>query len=570
MSAIADSSTLEVMWSRLNSIADEAAITLVRTSFSTVVRESKDLTCVLFDTLGRSLAQAAMSIPSFTGTLPLTMKHFLQRYPAKEWRAGDVVMTNDPWLGSGHLPDINIAVPVFLRRKLVGFAGLVAHAPDIGGKTLSATAAEIYEEGLRLPVCRLARAGKWSEDIVDLIRTNVRVPDEVLGDLNALVAAGEVAQRRIVEFMKEFELNDLSELANEIQKRAETAMRNRIRALPQGTYHHTLITDGFDEPLKIQLALRVLKDRLELDYTGTAPQQRSGINAPWCYTYSYSVFAVKSVLTPEVPNNEGTFRPISVHAPERSLLNARFPAATGARSTTGHFVVTAVYGALGQIVPERVLAECGAPRPIVVLRGIGDDGRPFSQTLFCMGSMGARPTEDGISCIAYPTNTSVTPVEVVETGAAIRIGRKEIIQDSGGAGKFRGGCGQWLEVELLTKAPVTISVRSDRTRNPARGVAGGGPGSCTRVLLNGEKINPKGITIAHTGDRLRVETPGSGGYGDPLERDPERIHTDVTNGVVSAAAGRSLYGAVIDDATGQLDLAATVRLRQELRSNKSG
>lgn len=552
MTAIADSSTLEVMWSRLNSIADEAAITLVRTSFSTVVRESKDLTCVLFDVQGRSLAQATMSIPSFTGTLPLTMKHFLKRYPAKQWQPGDVVMTNDPWLGSGHLPDINIAVPVFLRRKLVGFAGLVAHATDIGGKTLSATASEIFEEGLRFPVCRLARAGKWSEDILDIIRTNVRVPDEVIGDLNALVAAGQVAQRRIVEFMKEFKLDDLTELANEIQKRAETAMRNRIRLLPQGTYHHTLITDGFDEPLKIQLALKVFKDRIELDYTGTASQQRNGINSPWCYTYSYSVFAVKSVLTPEVPNNEGTFRPITVHAPERSLLNAAFPAATGARSTTGHFVVTAVYGALAQIVPDRVLAECGAPRPIIVLRGTRDDGRAFSQTLFCMGSMGARPTADGISCIAYPTNTAVTPVEVVETGVPLRIAKKEIIQDSGGPGKYRGGCGQWQEVELLTEAPVTISVRADRTRNPARGAAGGEPGSCTRVLLNNKDINSKGITIGHKGDRLRVMTPGSGGYGDPRERDPRKVAEDVANGLVSAEAARTRYGAAIDGAAAQV------------------
>ncbi len=563
MRTIADSSTLEVMWSRLNSIADEAAITLVRTSFSTVVRESKDLTCVLFDTLGRSLAQATMSIPSFTGTLPLTMKHFLQRYPAEQWRPGDVVMTNDPWLGSGHLPDINIAVPIFLGRKLVGFAGLVAHATDIGGKTLSATALEIFEEGLRLPVCRLVRAGKWSEDIVELIRTNVRVPDEVIGDLNALVAAGEIAQRRMVEFMKEFRLSGLGPLADEIQGRAEAAMRARIRALPDGTYHQTLTTDGFDEPLVIQLALKVKKDRLELDFTGTAPQQRSGINSPWCYTYSYSVFAVKSVLTPEVPNNEGTFRPISVHVPERSLLNAAFPAATGARSTTGHFVVTAVYGALAQIVPDRVLAECGAPRPIVVVRGMRDDGRPFSQTLFCMGSMGARPKDDGISCIAYPTNTAVTPVEIVESGVPLRILRKEIICDSGGPGEFRGGCGQWQEVELLTEAPAMISVRADRTRNPARGAAGGEAGSCTRVLLNDREISSKGITVAQKGDRLRVMTPGSGGYGLPFARDPRRTALDVGNGLVSMEAALSRYGVVVDPDTFAPDVAATARVRRK-------
>lgn len=562
MNAVADSSTLEVMWSRLNSIADEAAITLIRTSFSTVVRESKDLTCVLFDTRGRSLAQATMSVPSFTGTLPLTMKHFLERYPAKQWLPGDVVMTNDPWLGSGHLPDINIAVPVFLKRKLVGFAGLVAHATDIGGKTLSATATEIYEEGLRVPVCRLVRAGKWSEDILDLIRTNVRVPDEVVGDLNALVAAGEIAHRRMVDFMKEFGLHDLTDLADEIQKRAEIAMRARIRALPRGTYHHTLIMDGFDEPLKIQVALRVVKDRLELDYTGSSPQQRSGINSPWCYTYSYSVFAIKAVLTPEVPNNEGTFRPITVHVPERSLLNPAFPAATGARSTSGHFVVTAVYGALAQIVPSRVLAECGAPRPIIVVRGMRDDGRPFSQTLFCMGSMGARPTADGLSCIAYPTNTSVTPVEVVETGVPLRITKKEIIRDSGGAGKYRGGCGQWQEVELLSDAPSTISVRADRTQNPARGAAGGEPGSCTRILLNDREIDPKGITMGCKGDRLRVMTPGSGGYGDPFERDAARIATDVSNGFVSPEAAHKLYGAVIDPTSGELDVAATAKYRK--------
>jgi N-methylhydantoinase B len=542
MGAIADASALEIMWSRLNAIADEAAASLIRTSFSTVVRESKDLSCVLFDAKGQSLAQSAISVPSFTGTLTLTMKHFLRRYPVEEWRPGDVVITNDPWIGSGHLPDINMAVPVFLRRRLVGFVGLVGHVTDMGGKTLSATAGEIFEEGLRIPICRLATRGRWSEPLLELIRANVRVPMEVIGDLNALVAAGEVAQRRLIGFMTEFGLADLADLSSEILSRSERVMTERIAALPRGTYRHSLATDGLGTPLTMQVALTVSHGRMMIDYEGTSPQQPSGLNCPWCYTYSYSIFAVKSVLAPEVQNNEGIFRPISVVAPEASILNARFPAATGARSTTGHFVVTAVYGALAGIVPSRVLAECGAPRPIVVLRGLHDDGRPFSQTLFCMGSMGARPGDDGISCVAYPTNTAVTPVEVVETTAPVRIVRKEIIPDSGGAGRFRGGCGQRIELEFLANAPITVSVRADRTRNPARGAAGGLAGACARVQLNGQDIDPMGITLCRKGDRLSVETPGSGGYGNPLERDRQRLLDDLARGLVTPSAAKALYG----------------------------
>jgi N-methylhydantoinase B len=559
-----DAGTLEIMWSRLTSIADEAATTLVRTSFSTVVRESKDLSCALFDVTGCSLSQAAMSMPAFTGTMPLTMKHFLRRYPAEQWRAGDVLITNDPWLGSGHLPDINMALPIYRGEKLVGFTFLVAHAPDIGGKTLSATCREIFEEGLRIPIVHLYRAGEPCEQVMEFIRSNVRVPDEVLGDLHAMVAAGEVARRRLLEFMHEFRLGDLTALAGEIQFRAERAMREQIRALPDGEYHHQLTTDGMDEQLTIALTLRVLGDRLELDFSGTSPQQPSGINVPLCYTHSFSVYAVKSVLTPTVPNNEGTFRPITVTAPEGCILNPRFPAATGARSTTGHFVVPAVYGAMAQLAPERVLAECGAPRPIVVLRGSRDDGRAFTQTVFCMGSMGARPTQDGISCIAFPTNCWVTPVEVLESSTnAIRVRRKELIPESGGAGRFRGGYGQRYEIESVSDEPLTISVRADRTRNPATGLDGGLAGACTHIRLNGQDINPKGITIAKNGDLLQVDTPGSGGHGDPLERDPLMVCTDYQHQLVTLEGARHLYGVVIDPACRSVDVDATARLRTQ-------
>lgn len=564
-----DAGTLEIMWSRLTSIADEAATTLVRTSFSTVVRESKDLSCALFDTRGRSLSQAAMSMPAFTGTMPLTMKHFLGRYPPDQWRPGDVLITNDPWLGSGHLPDISMAMPMFRGDRLMGFTFLVAHAPDIGGRTLSATCREIFEEGLRIPIVHLYRGGVPCEQVMDFIRSNVRVPDEVLGDLHAMVAAGEVARRRLLEFMAEFRLDDLTTLAHEIQSRAERAMRDQIRALPDGVYHHQLTTDGMDEELRIALTLRVQGDRLTLDYAGTSPQQPSGINVPLCYTHSFTVYAVKSVLTPSVPNNEGTFAPITVTAPEGSILNPRFPAATGARSTTGHFVVPAVYGAMAQLAPERVLAECGAPRPIVVLRGTRDDGRAFTQTVFCMGSMGARPRQDGISCIAFPTNCWVTPVEVLESSTtAIRVRRKELLPESGGAGRYRGGYGQRYEIESVSDEPLTISVRADRTRNPATGLEGGLAGSCTRVRLNGRDIDPKGITIAKKGDLLQVDTPGAGGHGDPLERDPEWVCRDVRYGLLTRIGARRDYGVVIDDTATRDDAQATERLRAQMRRER--
>ena len=565
-----DAGTLEIMWSRLTSIADEAATTLVRTSFSTVVRESKDLSCALFDTAGCSLSQAAMSMPAFTGTMPLTMKHFLKRYPAEQWRPGDVLITNDPWLGSGHLPDISMALPIFRGDHLVGFTFLVAHAPDIGGKTLSATCREIFEEGLRIPIVHLYKAGEPCEQVIEFIRNNVRVPDEVLGDLHAMVAAGEVAKRRLLEFIAEFKLDDLTSVASEIQFRAERAMRDQIRALPDGTYFHKLTTDGMDEELTIALTLRIAGDSLEIDYTGSSAQQPSGINVPLCYAYSFTVYAVKTVLTPSVPNNEGTFRPITVTAPEGCILNPRFPAATGARSTTGHFVVPAVYGAMAQLAPERVLAESGAPRPIIVLRGTRDDERPFTQTVFCMGSMGARPTQDGISCIAFPTNCWVTPVEVLESSTtAIRVGCKELIPESGGAGRFRGGYGQRYEIESISSEPLTISVRADRTKNPAIGLAGGSAGACTRIRLNGEDINSKGITIAKKGDLLRVDTPGSGGHGDPLDRDPEKVFTDFKYGLVSEAGARNLYGVIFDAERIGVDATATSERRAEMKKGRT-
>lgn len=528
-----DPVSLTVLWNRLIASVDEAAATLVRTAFSTVVRESNDFACLILDRHGNNLAQNTIAAPSFVGTMPRTLRHFLDRFSLDTWHEGDVVITNDPWMGTGHLPDFSMAMPVFRQGRLVAFAGNVAHMPDIGGTIWGADATELFEEGLRILPTRLVRDGRINEPLLQIIADNVRVPDLTLGDLNAQVASLQMQVERLHRLLDDAGLNDLDALGNGIMARTEGAMAEAIGAIPEGEYGYSLETDGFDRPLVIALRLVARQGRLHCDYTGTSPQIARGLNSVYNYTYSYTAYPLKCALAPHIPNNEGVCRRIDVTAPEGSLLNPRFPAPVGARNMTGHFLSALVFGALFQAVPHLVMAEPAAPANRSVFAGRWDSGEPFSLVLFTSGGLGAQTHRDGLTCAAFPSNAGFASVEISENAAPVMITCKNIRPESAGPGRFRGGFGQDIGIKVLCQNPVTLSVLMDRVHHPPRGFASGGDAQPAAILRNGEPIPSKGRTVLQPGDVVLISCAGGGGVGDPRDRDPQQTARDLQEGLVT-------------------------------------
>jgi N-methylhydantoinase B len=540
-----DPVTLEILWSRLISIADESAAALLRTSFSTIVRESNDFGTVLMDAKGDSLSENTGGIPSFSGILPRTLKHFIAKYPIETWKPGDCVLTNDPWLATGHLPDITVAMPIFHKGKLVGFSGSIAHSPDIGGSLWSADCRELFEEGIRIPPMKFLKEGKPNEDLVEMILGNVRLPDQVLGDLNAQVTANQVCGRRLVEFLEDAELDNVEGLSGALQRRAESAMRQAIEKVPDGTYRAAVDADGFDEDVThIECTIKVDGSNMAIDYEGTSKQIDRGLNTVMNYTYAYSAYPVKCALDPRTPRNEGSYRPIQVTAPEGTILNPRYPAPCNARQLTGHLLVGVIYRALSQAVPDLVLADCGsAPSMRAVFSGADRQGNRFSQILFASGGMGAAPHKDGLSTIAFPTNAGAGSIEAFESIAPLIVWRKEYRPDSGGAGKQRGGLGQECVIENRSDTPLRLSLLSDRWYHPAQGILGGGPGATSEISFSdGTVPHQKSRTQIAPGMRLRMCFAGGGGYGEPAERETAQIQDDIKNGYVTPDAARRDYG----------------------------
>lgn len=540
-----DPISLEIYWSRLISIADEAAAALLRTSFSTIVRESNDFTTALMDARGNALAENTAGIPSFVGTLPRTLRHFLERFPAEQWHPGDCVITNDPWMATGHLPDVTMVMPIHHKGRLVGFSGTIAHLPDIGGSLWASDCRELFEEGLRIQPVKLYDAGRPNQTVFDFITGNVRVPDQVLGDIEAQVTANSVGGRRLCEFLDDTRIDNLVGLSQALQERAERAMRQAITEVPDGVYRSTVRADGFDEDeTRIECAVTVRGSELHVDYEGTSKQIDRGLNSVMNYTYAYTVYPIKCALDPLTPRNEGSYRSVSVSAPLGSILNPGYPAPCGARQLTGHLLAGAVYSALSQAIPDRVIAECGsAPTLRSVFSGFDRHRNRFSQVFFAAGGMGASATQDGHACIAFPTNTGSGSIEAFEAISPLIVWRKELLQDSGGIGEYRGGLGQIVEIEVVAPERLRLSLLSDRQKYPAQGLFGGGPGAPVRIsLVDGRTPHPKSRTTMDTGDRLILRFSGGGGYGKPSERHSDAIRRDVRNGYVSAEAARRDYG----------------------------
>jgi N-methylhydantoinase B len=541
MSKTLDPVTLEILWSRLVTVTNEQAAALQRTSFTPIVRESGDLSAAVFDARGLMLAQAVTGTPGHINSLATAMHHFLAAFPPETLQQGDVLITNDPWMTSGQLNDLSVVTPVFRHSKLIGFFGNTCHAMDIGGRGLSADAGEVYEEGLSIPITKLFSAGAPNEELLRILGANVRTPYEVLGDVHAQVAGNQVGVSRLLEYLDDFGLDDLEDLGAEILSRSERAMREAISKLPDGTYVKTIHTDGLDEPVTIRCTVRVDGDEILVDYEGSSAQVDRGMNVVLNYTAAYTSYAVKCAVTPEVPHNDGSFRPVTTIAPEGSILNPRFPAAVAARHIVGHFLPHAVLGALAQIIPERVVAEGAGNIWLTTVRGAGRDR--FVTVFFAAGGMGARPTKDGLSCHSFPSGIATAPVEIIETTSPLVIRRKELRPDSGGPGKFRGGLGQTIEVEVRTGEPFIVSSLSDRMKFAAEGYIGGKPGGKGSFRTStGTRPNIKLSQRFPAGTSFTLELPGGGGFYDPLERDPRAVADDVAEGLVSPRSAQQDYG----------------------------
>ena len=521
-----DAVTLEIFWRRIISAVDEAAKALRRTSFSTLVNESNDFAVVLTDARGQSLAQNTESIPSFIGTLPVTVKEFVRQIGVDNMKPGDVLITNTPWIATGHLNDITVAKPIFRNGRIAAFAASTAHAPDIGGKVRSVEAREVFEEGFHIPVMKLIDGGELDRTLVTLLRAQVRTPDQTEGDLWAQLTGLDLLERRLGDLMDEYHLDDLDAFGEEVLSRSERAMRSAIRALPDGVYPYEFQTDGIGAPFTYRIAVRIVGDSVIADYAGTSAQVDRAINCPITYTYAMTAYAFKCALLPSLPNNEGIFRCIRVEAPEGSLVNPRYPAAVGGRMATGHYLPIAVFGALQGVLGKSVIAASGSPLWSLIQTGVRPSGKTYANVLFFNGGMGATGDGDGQSTYAWPSNVSNVPVELIERNAPMLVHRKALRPGSGGAGRHRGGLGQEIAFEITSETPVGMIFMAERCRFPAPGSAGGGAGAPGELTIDGKAIDHRNNVVLRKGQTVVLRTPGGGGFGSPAERSATDIEKD--------------------------------------------
>jgi len=544
---------MQVMWNRLVSVVEEQAQTLIRTAFGAATREAGDLSAGVFLPDGRMVAQAVTGTPGHVNSMAESVKHFLREFPADQMFPGDVFLTNDPWKGTGHLNDLTMVTPVYKGRRMVALFASTVHVVDIGGIGLSADGTQVYHEGLFIPIVRLVSRGTMDETMLKVVRANVREPVQVEGDIYGLVACNEIGGRRLLAMMAEYRLKDIEALAEHIISRSRAAMLAAVREWPQGTWSCSMTTDGYDSPITLVGAVTVSKRGIDIDFTGTSPVVSNGINVPKSYTDAYASFGVRCVIGPHIPNNAGSLSVIRISAPEGTIVNAPFPLAVAARSTIGQMLPDVVFGCLRQARPDKVPAEGASSLWNVRLAGgqvmKGMDpalirgATRFNVVGFNTGGTGARPGKDGLSVTSFPSGIRNVAVEIMEALSPVVYWKKEYRPDSGGAGEFRGGLGQIMEIANGEPAPMIISATFDRIHYPARGSSGGGSGGSGRLsLASGEIMRGFGRQSVPAGDRVVVETPGGGGIGDPKKRPRAMVERDVRDGLVTPAQARDVYG----------------------------
>jgi len=570
-----DPITLEILWRRLISIVDEADASVARTAFSSLLRDAHDYTCMFTDSRGQELVQGTFCTPGQAGAMALGVKTIINSIPSQEYQPGDVFIVNDPWLLAGHLNDVCVLSPIFYKEKPVAFTACVFHHSDIGGRVASDNR-QVFEEGLFIPLIKLYDAGVLNESALNLIRRNVRTPEEVTGDIRSQVAANHVCAQKIIEMLADEGLDTLDDLADEIIDRTETSMRDAIAKIPDGVYPYEGVIEGAGKrkDIKIKLSVAVKGSDIHIDFDGTSAQVDWGGNVVYNFTYAYVFMAVKSAFDPDIPINEGAIRPIKMSAPEGTVVNCKFPAAVAARMQIGHFMTEMVFKALAHATPDNIIAESGGtPAQTNIFYGKRFNGKPWLTMIIRGGGMGASSKMDGHHCAIFPANGANTPAEIFESDTPLIVEERSLICDSGGPGKMRGGLGRKFVIRIpdddtAPEPPTSIAIQAGRYRYAPKGLYKGGSANKAQFVVNDQAGDPSGLTLCESGNVIQFHSAGGGGYGDPLERDPQAVKQDVFNEYVSIEMARNDYGVVIDSKTLKVDLKETEKLRAERKGSE--
>ena len=524
----------QVMWNRLLSVVEEQGQTLVRTAFSPIVRECGDISAGVFDLEGRMMAQAVTGTPGHVNSMAESVKHFINHFPLNTMNEGDIFITNDPWMGTGHLNDFVLTTPCFKDNKIVGLFSCTSHLTDIGGLGVGPDATDIHMEGLYIPMLKLADRGVMNETLLKLVSQNTRQPVETEGDVYSLAACNDIGCKRLVEMMNEFEIDDLKNLSDFIHDKSLSAVENEIKKIPNGVYENSMMIDGFEKDIKLEAKLTVFDKSISVEYTGTSDKSKFGINVPLSYTKAYTCFGLSCLVSAEIPNNAGSLKPFEIDAPLGSILNAPYPAAVCARHIIGQMLPDVVFGCLEKAIPDKVPAEGASCLWNITFRGKTDRGTNnnslFAVTAVVNGGTGARPNKDGLSATAYPSGVRGTPVEINEAVAPLLFLKKEYNPGSGGKGRYNGGLGQLIEIKSAIDEDMDLLASFDRIKFPARGRLNGSNGKPGQVSIKGKgKLNGKGTQVIKAGDILQIHTPGGAGYGDYSERDQVLLEKDLEN-----------------------------------------